>query len=87
MRYAEAVERANQYSGTVRADDSRMRGSVLVLHEEGTTLYFRYAFALKLGEYIVIITEHHGTHVYADDDVKVLRFTSELYDRLEELPA
>ena len=63
----------------------RYVGWVIVQHEEGTTLSFRYAFATLYydeeegvmnhgrceypGEYLLVFTEHHGIHDYALDDL------------------
>ena len=67
----------------LRADDSRLQHCVLILHEEGTTLFFRNAFLKRYhdgehgdwgdsenpGEWIMVFTEHHGFHVYPVDDL------------------
>jgi len=67
----------------LRADDLRLQHSVMILHEEGTTLFYRNAYLVKYydslhgdwgasenpGEWIMIFTEHHGFHVYPVDDL------------------
>ena len=54
------------------------RKNVVVVHEEGTVLFFRYAFAVLYydedhenwgaaelpGQWLFVYTEHHGIHVY-----------------------
>jgi hypothetical protein len=56
---------------------------VMILHEEGTTLFFRNAYLVRYhdpqhgdwgasehpGEWIMVFTEHHGFHVYPVDDL------------------
>lgn len=68
---------------TLRSDDKRMQHSVVILHEEGTTLFFRNAFIMQYhdpqhgdwgasehpGEWIMVFTEHHGFYVYPIDDL------------------
>jgi hypothetical protein len=64
-------ELAKAYDIKLRSDDPRFRNGVMVIHEEGTVLYFEWAFAIKLQNWYVIFTEHHRWHVYDEDDVKV----------------
>ncbi len=42
---------------------------VLVLHEEGTTLFFRHAFYIKYYDWVLVFTEHHGYHVHHESDL------------------
>jgi hypothetical protein len=42
---------------------------VFIIHEEGTTLTFRNAFIKEFKDYLMIFTEHHGTHVYHRGDL------------------
>lgn len=64
-------ELAKAYDIRLRADDPRFRNGVMVMHEEGTVLYFEWAFAIKLHNWYVIFTEHHRWHVYDEDDVQI----------------
>jgi len=58
------------YEDKLRADDPRFRNSVLLVHEDGSLMYWRFAFLLNMGaEYFGVITEHHGSHVYHRDDI------------------
>lgn len=67
--YNQVKRNATKLGLDLRADDPRFRRSVYLLHEEGTTFLWRYAFALLFEEWYVIFTEHHGTHVYHESDL------------------
>lgn len=81
MKRVHAV--AEEINKTLRADDPRLQHYVLILHEEGTTLFFRNAYLVRYhdpqhgnwgdsehpGEWIMVFTEHHGFHVYPVDDL------------------
>lgn len=49
-------------------------GCVRVVHEDGATFWFPYAFAIikreDEREYLVVFTEHTGFHVFAMDDLQ-----------------
>lgn len=59
--------------------------SVLVLHEEGTTMFFRSAFSFevetewqnKIIKWYVVVPEHHHMLVYAADEVDMIQFKEE----------
>jgi hypothetical protein len=53
----------------IKATDPRLGRSARILHEEGTELFFESAFILKYGEWVIVITEHHGFHFYPEDDL------------------
>jgi hypothetical protein len=75
---------AQELFSKVDANDPRWVYSVFLRHEEGTTLHYRYAFAIRYfdpehgdwgactcpGEWLMICTEHHGIHVYPLDDLQ-----------------
>lgn len=82
MSYAEADSKAKEINSNLKATDPRLRRGVQVIHEEGTTLFFMYAFALRIGEYIAVFTEHHGYMVYHDDDVSVRQFKP-IYEEID----
>lgn len=43
---------------------------VLLLHEEGTALFYRNAFFLRHGDWVLVFTEHHRYHVYHEDELR-----------------
>lgn len=81
-----ATDKANEYDKTLRADDKRFDRTTVVNHEDGSHFLFMNAFACSYGftheklgkqEYILVFTEHHGTHVYSSDDVTVFSISGE----------
>jgi len=84
-QFQEAYERAKALNVLLRADDPRLRGSVQIVHDDGSILFYEFAFVerhphdglqpLKTGEgWWFIFTEHHGFHVYATDEVKIRQY-------------
>lgn len=73
---------AKEYDSQLRADDPRFQRAVLILTDEGTMLVFQNAFALRRHNdpYIYTFTEHHGFHVYYEDDVKVIEYSQRRYE-------
>jgi len=65
--------RVKEYDAKLRADDPRFRRSVQVIHEEGTTMYFEWAFVVKVDNFYVIFAEHHEMLIYSDDEVQVIQ--------------
>lgn len=78
---------AKEYDKTLRADDPRFAGAVVVVHEEGTFLHFRSAFVMRryatdpsgvLGTgpitFYCVFTEHHKFHIYHFEDAKVYSY-------------
>lgn len=74
----EAHKRAQRIESKLTARDRRFGCCVQVVHEEGTVLFFNCAFALKEGVWYYIFTEHHGFHVYHEEDVLVRQFGEQL---------
>jgi hypothetical protein len=67
--YRAACNFAAEIDGALLATDPRFKRHVLLIHEEGTTLYFRFAFILRLDEWLLVFTEHHRYHVYHETDL------------------
>ena len=53
----------------LRADSAGFNNSVTLLHEDGTVLALRDAFALRHGDHYMVFTEHHGFFVYHVNDL------------------
>lgn len=78
--YNETVDLAASFDKKLLATDPRFNRTTIVQHEDGSHFLFMNAFACKhsvdhptLGRqyFIVVFTEHHGTHVYDADEVVV----------------
>lgn len=66
--------KATRYAETLRADDPRFRHAVHIIHEEGTVFFLRYSFLMvhtdECGEeWVIVISEHQGTHVFSAEDL------------------
>jgi hypothetical protein len=74
-RVAEAYVQSLVELGGGRGTHSRFHGScVQVIHDEGTVLIFRNAFAVQWGAWQIIIAEHHDIHIYELDEARVTLF-------------
>jgi len=79
MKAIEAFELAAEMNKTLLATDPRLRRAVKIIHDEGTVLFFDYAFAENHEDWVFIFTEHHGHHVYHESDVLVYQY-ERIYD-------
>jgi len=74
---------ASHLNAKLRADDPRLSGAVHLVHMDSTTLFFDRAFALYVrsgdehddeeSAWLIVLSEHHGAHVYRSDDLRVVR--------------
>lgn len=69
MKYREAVECAKKINANLAADNDGFSHAVHIMHEEGTVLFYRCAFFERHDEWVFIFTEHHGFHVYNNEDL------------------
>jgi hypothetical protein len=83
--YREIEEFVRAYDKKLLATDPRFRKSVALIHEEGTTLFFNYAFLMKKEDWIIAFTEHHKYHIYHKDDLIWYGEFKREYSELEEL--
>ncbi len=57
----------------LRSDDKRLNRFVYLVHEDGSSMFYSSAFAVKYpqnNDFICIFTEHHGFFVEALDDLQ-----------------
>jgi hypothetical protein len=74
---------AKRLDSQLRADDPRLSGAVHLVHMDSTSLFFDRAFALRVRTdenledeepvWLIVLTEHHGAHVYRSDDLRTVR--------------
>lgn len=69
MDYKEALNVAKEADKTLLTQDFNPYGLVEIIHEEGTILNFKNAFLKEWKNYVIVFTEHHGTHVYHKSDL------------------
>jgi len=65
----QALDRAKIFDKGLTAYDFTWGNHVLVVHDDGTRLDFNFAFYMKENDWYYIFTEHHGCHVYHEEDV------------------
>ena len=84
MNYKQVCEIAQEYDKKIRSDDPRLRNSVLIIHDEGTVLFIRFAFAIIVdSEYVMVFAEHHQSHVYSLDEASFVMFKEIPYKEIE----
>jgi len=84
--YSNACEKAMEWHMNLRADNPAFSGTVIIIHEEGTVLVFRYADVREWEGWYLITTEHHGPHVYSVDDVSAHRLAEQPIPQLSPAP-
>lgn len=55
---------------SLRADDPRFHRSVLIVHQDGSSMFFRHAFMVRHRNWLLVFTEHQGSHVFAINDLE-----------------
>ena len=73
MQHDEAKQKALELDKQLRADDSRFSGSVLLAHQDGSIMFWEYAFCERHDEWWFVFTEHHGNHVYHHEDLERIK--------------
>jgi hypothetical protein len=76
--HEQARARADDLDKNLLATDERLSGAVILCHQDGSILLFDRAFVVTLrvtanDTFAIIVTEHHGAHVYDMGDLKHLR--------------
>jgi len=54
----------------LRADDDRFNNYVQIIHEDGSAMFFHYAFLESWGDWLMCFTEHNGLHVFPKCDLE-----------------
>ena len=72
----EAYAIAEKYNKTLRADDPRFSG-IVVVHSlnDFSSFTFTEAFAMYYGEFYIVFTEHYGFHLYHEEDASAVMYT------------
>jgi len=79
MKAMDAYKLAAEINGKLLATDPRFSRAVKIIHEEGTVLFFDYAFVERHEDWVFIFAEHHGHHVYHESDVQYYQY-ERIYD-------
>jgi len=67
--YKEAEEVMLSYGKTLTAYDFKPGDCVFILHQEGTTLFYKSAFLMEWKDWIFVYTEHHYYLAYHKTDL------------------
>lgn len=81
----QAREQVEKINKEITADDKRLKGAVRVVHGDGSTFVFNYAFIVEIHieipvekgnknkknreMYIGVVSEHHLPMVFAEEDL------------------
>jgi len=49
-------------------------GAVQVVHQDGSTMFFHYAFAERFEQWWLVFTEHCGYHAFYNDDLESISY-------------
>lgn len=72
---AETFKFAQSVDAKLRSDDERFRQAVLIVHQDGTILFYQNGFAEPLGNWWMIFAEHHKVQVYHREDlIKLIQY-------------
>lgn len=74
MTYKEADAKAQAIHKELRADDPRLRRWTQIIHEDGSVFFCENSFALKIGNYTAVFTEHHNYFLYDESEVQVRQY-------------
>jgi hypothetical protein len=54
-------------------DAGSFNGAIQVVHQDGSTMFFNYAFAEEFEKWWLVFTEHCGHHAFYTDDLSFIR--------------
>lgn len=61
---------AEAYDHQLLANDPRFQREATIIFDDGTFLHYKSAFLLRIKhEWIAVFTEHHGWHIYHEDEL------------------
>jgi len=69
IQLKEVKKIAGDYVKNINATDTRFNRDLSLILNDGTTMFLRNAFFVKLNNWFIIITEHNGLLCYDEDDV------------------
>lgn len=78
VQMQEAWDWAEEYDKTLKGEDPRLRGCVIIQHEDGTSMTLPWAFIVRYcvkdatlfdDDYIIVFTEHHGKQIFAESEL------------------
>jgi len=86
VQLREVKSKVEVYDKGLLATDPRFRREVTIIHEDGSYFHWRDAFLMKLDDWIVCFTEHHGFHIFHFSDLDSYWESERRHAALEEVP-
>jgi hypothetical protein len=59
----------NRMHDSIRSDDPRMQRSVLIIHADDSTMFYRNAFMVRCHNWLLVFSEHQGSHYFCINDL------------------
>lgn len=69
VRYQEIEKLVKEYDDKLLATDPRFMRTVFLSHTDGSTFKWVRAFVVKKDDWIIVFSEHHGYHIFEQDDI------------------
>lgn len=80
MNYEELHKLAEDYSKSLRADDSRLRNTVIIHSTDCmSSSTYENAFVVVKDDWYAVFTEHYGFHLFQYDECNISMYTR-IYD-------
>jgi hypothetical protein len=71
--YQEALAAAQEINKELHANDPRFNRAVLLIDEEGSIFFYRSAFVLARGKWILVFAEHHRAEAFHREELQVCK--------------
>jgi len=77
---------AEAYDANLLCTDPRFQRSVIIIHIDGSVIFYKSAFLMRAGDgWIVTFTEHLGIHIIHEDELIRHYELIQSHDPIEEL--
>lgn len=75
MNAKEAKEKIEKINKKLKSTDKRFKNSISITNVyDNSFMFFNNGFAEKHDEWWFVFTEHHGFHLYCDDEIKIVQY-------------
>lgn len=86
LERAEVLRIVNEHDKQVYTEDVRFQRSSTLIFADGSVLHWSAAFLMRVDDYIVCLTEHEGTHIYAAENLLLYWESRRLHMPIVEMP-
>lgn len=73
----------NRMHDKIRSDDPRLQRSVLINHADGSALFFSNAFMVRYHNWLLVFTEHQGSHYFCINELNYYQQLLPIADTIE----